>query len=313
MDFKKYIDGALCKAEQGDKIEYLTLKGRASSNILTNAANIPAGGYHYEADITKFWDEFKKLKKEVDYPLSFNTLMLRVLAEGLKAAPRLNSHMVYKHDASCGHLVVKKHIDVAVPIFMDDGSTFPVKICRLEERSLKGIYEEMERLTKMLEKTDVDRVLLDLSAQRMIGYALKGKFVTVAKHLYHAYVGQYKITKPSEIFKHADRNPENSLQPYELNEATVCLSNLGSISRDFNGNVTYAPLLYPQVFLMALGAVTDKDYAFKNEKGEVDIATKKVLPINVMFDHRIGAFGDVVPFIRKVNEIFQNPEIIREW
>ena len=50
-----------------------------------------------------------------------------------------------------------------------------------------------------------------------------------------------------------------------------------------------------------------------NEKGEVDIGTKKLLPITLMFDHRIGAFNDVMPFIKKLDEIFQNPQIMREW
>ena len=65
--------------------------------------------------------------------------------------------------------------------------------------------------------------------------------------------------------------------------------------------------------LFAMGVVKDTDYAFRNEKGEVDIATKKTLPITLMFDHRIGAFNDVMPFIKKLDEIFANPEIIREF
>jgi pyruvate dehydrogenase E2 component (dihydrolipoamide acetyltransferase) len=64
---------------------------------------------------------------------------------------------------------------------------------------------------------------------------------------------------------------------------------------------------------MAMGALQDKEYAFRNDKGEVDLATKKVLPINIMFDHRIGGFADVVPFIKKIDEIFANPEVIWEW
>ena len=48
-------------------------------------------------------------------------------------------------------------------------------------------------------------------------------------------------------------------------------------------------------------------------KGKVDIETKKMLPINLVFDHRIGAFNDTMPFVRKLEEIFANPEVIREW
>ena len=64
---------------------------------------------------------------------------------------------------------------------------------------------------------------------------------------------------------------------------------------------------------MALGAVQDKDYAFRNDKGEVDLGTKKILPINIMFDHRIGGFNDVIPFIKKLDEIFAAPEVMWEW
>lgn len=313
MSLKKFLDTALCRPEEGDKVEYFNLKARVSGNVLTNATGIPAGGYNYEADVTKFWDEFKAMKKEADYPLSFNTLMLRVLAEGLKAAPRLNSHLEYNSKNTCGRLIVKKHIDVAVPVFMESGETFPVKLRNLEEKNLKEIYEEMDRLLTVLKTTDVDRVLFDVIAQRIVGFVLKGKIGTAISMAVSGYVGKGKVAKLSGLFKHADRDPEKSLQPYELNEGTVCLTNLGSISAGLPGNVTYAPLLYPQSFIMAIGAVQDKEYVFKNDKGEIEIGTKKMLPVNIMFDHRIGGFGDVVPFLKTINNIFENPEIIRNW
>ncbi len=313
MDFKKFIHGALNKPEKDDTIEYYNLKARVSGNVLTNAQqNIPAGGYNYEADITKFWQEFQALKAECDYRLSFNTLMLRVLTEGLKAAPRLNAHMEYNHKASCGRLIIKKHVDIAVPVLMESGETFPIKIRNVEQMTLKDISAEMDRLLTTLKTTDVDRVLFDIILQRIIGFLLKGKFATTAQQIATGYVGKYKVAKFSGLFKHAPRDA-TSLQMNELNEGTVCLTNLGSLYSGLNGNVTYAPILYPQVFIMAIGAIQDKEYAFRNEKGEVDLATKKVLPINIMFDHRIGGFADTVPFIKKLDEIFSNPEVIRTW
>jgi len=313
MSLKEFLDGALTRPEEGDTVEYYNLKARVSGNVLTNAQqNIPAGGYNYEADITKFWQEFQSLKQECDYKLTFNTLMLRVLTEGLKAAPRLNAHMEYNHKASCGRLIIKKHIDIAVPVLLDSGETFPIKVRRAEQMTLKEISAEMDRLMKTLETTDVDRVLFDVILQRIIGFLLRGKFVTTAKQIATGYVGKYKVAKLSGLFEHAPRD-SSSLQMNELNEGTVCLTNLGTLYKGLNGNVTYAPILYPQVFIMALGAMQDKDYVFRNEKGEIDLATKKVLPINIMFDHRIGGFADVVPFIQKLDEIFANPEIIRSW
>lgn len=314
MDLKEYLAGALTKPMEGDEVEYFKIKGRVSGNVLTNAQkNIPAGGYNYEADITKFWEEFQNLKKNCGYQLSFNTLMMRVLAEGLKVAPRLNAHMDYRPLSSSGRLIIKKHIDVAMPVLLETGETFPVKVRNIEEMNLKELQAEIDRMLATLKTTDVDRVLFDVILQRIIGFILKGKFVSTAAQIYTGYCGKFKVAKLSGLFEHAPRDASKSLQMYELNEGSVCLTNLGSLYKGLNGNVTYAPILYPQVFIMAMCAVQDRDYAFRNEKGEVDIATKKILPINLMFDHRIGGFADVVPFIKKLDEIFANPEVIREW
>ena len=145
MDFKEYMRGALTAPEKDDTVEYFNLKARVSGNVLTNAQReMPTPSYICESDITKFWEEYKKLKADCGYRLSFNALMMRVLVEGLKAAPRLNSHIEYKHTASCGRLIVKKHIDVAMPVFFESGETFPVKVRGIETMSLKEIALEID-------------------------------------------------------------------------------------------------------------------------------------------------------------------------
>lgn len=314
MDMKEYMRGALMQPEEGDTVEYFDLKGRISGYILTEAQqNIPTPGYNYEADITKFWEEFRKLKAECDYPLSFNTLMMRVLVEGLKAAPRLNAHLEYDPFSTKGRLIVKKHIDVAMPIYFEDGRTFPVKVRHIEDKSLKGISDEITDMMERLKTTDMDSVLFDLIAQRMVGFTLKGKIVAAAVQIASGFFGKYKLTTLSEYFKPKPKKEGPSLQMNELNEGTVCLTNWGPLYKGLTGQVTYTPLLYPQVFLMAMGNIRDTEYVFRNEKGEIDLGTKKVLPITLLFDHRIGGFADVMPFIKKLDEIFANPEIMREW
>jgi hypothetical protein len=140
MDFKKFMAGALELPEEGDRVEYFKLKQRVSGNVLTNAQRETVGaGYFYEADITKFWEEFKKLQSEVDYKLSFNTVMMRAMVEGLKAAPRLNAHMKYNHTSSSGKLIVKKHVDVAMPYIFETGEKYvtvreidATKVCQVK-------------------------------------------------------------------------------------------------------------------------------------------------------------------------------------
>lgn len=312
MDFKKFIAGALELPEEGDRVEYFKLKQRVSGNVLTNAQRETVGAaYFYEADITKFWDEFKTLQKEVDYKLSFNTLMMRVLIEGLKAAPRLNAHMKYDHTSSSGKLIVKKHVDVAMPYIFETGETFPLKVLHAEEKSLKELQLYINDLIERAERSDINQVLMDLITQRMIGFILRGKFISTAAQISSGFIGKGKVTKIQDMFKKAESNVEILME--ELNEGTVCFTNWGSVHRNMEGNIGYTPLLYPQVFLMGTGSARDRNFVFKNDKGEVDIETKKMLPINLVFDHRIGAFNDTMPFVRKLEEIFANPEIIREW
>lgn len=312
MDFKKFIAGALELPEEGDRVEYFKLKQRVSGNVLTNAQRETVGAaYFYEADITKFWDEFKALQKEVDYKLSFNTLMMRVLIEGLKAAPRLNAHMKYDHTSSSGKLIVKKHVDVAMPYIFETGETFPLKVLHAEEKNLKELQLYINDLIERAERSDINQVLMDLITQRMIGFILRGKFISTAAQISSGFIGKGKVTKIQDMFKKAESNVEILME--ELNEGTVCFTNWGSVHRNMEGNIGYTPLLYPQVFLMGTGSARDRNFVFKNEKGEVDIETKKMLPINLVFDHRIGAFNDTMPFVRKLEEIFANPEIIREW
>lgn len=311
MDIKKLLNTALCKPDKEDTVEYFNMKGRVSANVLTTSQqSMPTCSYTYEADITKFWEEFKSLKSDCDYQLSFNTLMMRVLIEGLKVAPRLNAHIEYNHTTACGRLVVKKHINVAMPVCMKNGETFTVNVLETENKNLKELSAQISELVYKLENSDVDRSLFDLLTLRMVGRMFMGKIVSTASQIATAYLGKYKVVAFNEIFK---PHKENDLTIDELNEGTVCLTNWGALANGFNGTVTHSPLLHPQVFLLSIGNVREENFVFRNDKGKIDMGTKKILPISLMFDHRIGGFSDIVPFLKKLDEIFSNPEVIKEW
>lgn len=313
MDFKKFINGALGRPEKGDTVKPFGLRGRVSGYILTKAQrNIPTCGYNYEADLTRFWEEFQNFKKECGYHISFNTIMMKVLVEGLKEAPKLNAHLKFNTTSSCGTIILKKHIDVAMPVVLDNGETFPLKVEAAEEKTLQELSAQIDNLVERLKKTDIDKVMFEVIAQRTVGLMLSGAVVPTIAQTVTGYVGKHKVAKVKD---HFHRNPRDGsiLLMEELSEGTVCLTNWGPLYEGLNGNVTYTPLLFPQTFLMAMGSIRDTEYAFKNEQGVVDIGIKKLLPITLMFDHRIGGFNDVMPFIKKLDEIFQNPEIMREW
>ena len=52
-----------------------------------------------------------------------------------------------------------------MPIFMDDGVTFPVKVRAIEDKSLKEISEQIADIMRRIDKTDVIQLsVLQLSA-----------------------------------------------------------------------------------------------------------------------------------------------------
>ena len=43
------------------------------------------------------------------------------------------------------------------------------------------------------------------------------------------------------------------------------------------------------------------------------IEVRHILPITIAIDHRVLYYSDVVPLMRKFDEIFANAEIIQSW
>lgn len=315
MRERKFLDAALCKPEPGDKIEYFNnIKRRLNGYILTeNQKSQPQAGYCYEIDVTDMWDEFRKLKETCGYKLSFNTILMKAMVEGLKVAPRLNAHIDFDDYRCCGTLTIKKHIDVAMPVMLESGETFPVKICNCEERNLQGLQEEINVTIEKMKNTDIDGVLFDIVIQRTVGMLLKGQIKKTVAQTVAGIVGKHKIGTFGGLFKTNATDGEKGLKSHQLNEGTVCFSNWAGLYEGLRGFETTSPLLYPQVFMMGVGGFIEKDFAFRNEKGEIDLKTRKMLPVTLTFDHRIGAFNDVIPFIKRLDEIFANPQEIHQW
>lgn len=314
MSERSFLDAALDRLEEGDKIEYFNnIKRRMNGYVLTeNQRNQPQAAYSYEIDVTDMWEEYKKLKETCGYKLSFNTIIMMAMVEGLKAAPRLNAHINFNHLRCCGTIIIKKHIDVSMPVMLDSGDTFPVKICHCEEKNLQELQEEIDVMTYKMKNTDIDAVLGDLVVQRTLGFLLKGQIKKTVAQTLAGIVGKHKIGSIGNFFK-KQATDENSLKYYHLNEGTVCFSNWAGLYDGLRGFETTSPLLYPQVFMMGVGGFIEKDFAYRNEKGEIDLKTRKMLPVTLTFDHRIGAFNDVIPFMKKMDEIFENPEVIQSW
>ena len=95
----------------------------------------------------------------------------------------------------------------------------------------------------------------------------------------------------------------------DLEQGTVTVSNIGSTYLGQKGAMTLLEIVPPQVCAFGVGAVQKKPVVTDNDEIEV----RRVLPICIAFDHRALDFGDIVPFMKKLDEIFSSPEVIFSW
>ena len=62
-----------------------------------------------------------------------------------------------------------------------------------------------------------------------------------------------------------------------------------------------------------MGSIMKKPVVKQDENGNDVIVIGNELPIDLVFDHRAVDFGEVVPFIQRLEDIFRNPEQMYNW
>lgn len=202
MNLREYMRAARLEPENGDRAEYMTMADKMLSNVFVNGQrNSPVVCTLYKADVTKFVEAFDKLRAECDYKLTLNAVMLKVLTECLKAAPRLNAHYKYNHTLTAGQYIIKKNIDVSMAICKSDGTTFQMKLQRLEDKSLKEIALMAADARERFEKADLSEVMFEASRQHIIGELSKGKIIEPLRQALNASFGKGKVVRLSQTLK----------------------------------------------------------------------------------------------------------------
>lgn len=256
---------------------------------------IPHVSYMYEPDITNFIDEFKKLKEENKSlkNVSINSLMLKVFSEGLKFAPKLNAHISYNQSTGEGEIRTIKDINVNMPWILPNGKMMTISINNIEEMSLYEINKYI--------KEDLGQKISNMDSKSLSkSFSDKINFNTIDSII----SGERKISE--------DNNGENkSKLPLEI--GTITISNIGSTYRDQRGAITLLDIIPPQVCVIGFGAILEKPGVYIDENGEKAIGIRKTLPICLAFDHRALDFGEIIPFMKKLDSIFENPNILKSF
>jgi pyruvate dehydrogenase E2 component (dihydrolipoamide acetyltransferase) len=294
------------------------LQRKVVSHMTSTAwQSIPHVTYVYEPDITDFYDEFKKLvaeRKKDNYKISFNTMMIKIIIEGLLKAPDLNSFIEFNHRKTEGITHILKDINVSIPWLLPNGKMITPTVINAGKMSLNDISSYITNLSKRIEKTNIDEMLYRAVFTDTINELKKLNF-TVLRRIIASKLTKNKIEglkgKEKEAYY---KIPEvDRLTEKDIMSGTVTFSNIGSLYKEQRGYFSLLEIIPPQVFAIGLASIQERPGVYIDEHGSKEIGIRKILPMCLAFDHRAVDFNSIVPFIKRLDEIFAKPNVIHNW
>jgi pyruvate/2-oxoglutarate dehydrogenase complex dihydrolipoamide acyltransferase (E2) component len=282
--------------------------------------SVPLVAYNYEPDITDFIAAFKTLSERNlqstadPFKLTFNTIMLKAVVEGLKAAPKLNSLLEFNARTVNGRLLVCEDINISLPWLLPDGKMITPIIMKADQLSLQGIGKSIAELDKKIKNTNIDEMLYRSVRADTLG-EVKRLNPRMFSRVYSSLLGHQRL----QHLRGADKRkyyslPENQrLTEKDIMDGTVTLSNIGSLYREQQGGFSLLEVVPPQVLAVGIGAIQEKPGVYLDNSRNKQIGIRKVLPICLAFDHRAVDFSTLVPFLKRMDAIFAEPEEIYRW
>ena len=278
---------------------------------------IPHVTYNYEPDVTEFMIEYKRLNENCapENKITLNTLMLKIIVEGLKADPAMNAHINFDRKLVRGELHTFEDINISMPMVLPNGEMMTINLHNFESKTLDQMVDYIADVNRRVKNTDLNEVMFDVSLDNTLTALKQGKIKQTIYRLIGSKTGKHKVKTLSGKAKRAyEAIPETDrLTKHDIEPGTITVSNIGSTYRQQRGETCLLEIVPPQVCAIALGAVQDKPVVIVNEAGEKEIAIREVMPLCIAFDHRALDFGEIVPFIKRLDEIFEEPEIIHTW
>lgn len=298
--------------------EYFGIQRKIVANMTTESwQNIPHVTYMYEPDVTKFFKEYKKLNqnRSGDEKITFNTLMLKVITEGLKAAPVMNSHIEFDRKLVRGRIDTFSDINISMPTILPNGQMMTINLRDFGNKNLDEMTAYINDVRRRAEKTNLTEAMYSVSFDNTMKNLKKGRIFQTIGRLYGANFGKCKISHfRGKAKREYESIPETErLTIKDLEQGTVTVSNIGSTYLAQRGATALLEIVPPQVCALSVGAVLEKPLVVKKNDGRKEIEARNVLPICIAFDHRALDFGEIVPFMKCLDEIFENPSVIRSW
>lgn len=301
------------------KEEYFGIARKIVSNMTSQSwEEIPHGVVTYDADVTELFKEYKKLNAgctDKTKKITINTVMLKILCEAFKAAPKMNTHLEFNRKLVRGRLKFFDHIDISMPMVLPSGEMMTVNMHNMGNKTLTQMTADINDTIRRAKNSDMNEVMYEVSLANTLEGLKDGKIAQTINRLIGSKTGKHKVkTLSGKAKKEYYSIPlSDRLTKHDIEQGTTTVSNLGSIYREQKGICTILEIIPPQTTAIAVNAAQKRATVVTDENGNDKIETRLVMPLTIAIDHRALDYGDVVPFMRKLDEIFENPTVIQSW
>lgn len=302
------------------KEEYFGIARKIVSNMTTQSWDeIPHATLTYEADVTELFNESKKLNADCTdktKKITINTVMLKIICEGLKAAPKMNTHLVFNKKLVRGTLKYFDNIDISMPMILPSGEMMTVNMHDMGNKSLSEMTEAINATAARAKNSDMNEVMFEVSLDNTLKGLKEGKILQAIRRLYGSKMPgkhQVKTLSGDAKKKYYSIPVSKRLTKHDIEQGTTTISNLGSVYREQKGVCALLEIIPPQTTAFAINAAQKRPTVVTDKNGKDTIETKLIMPITIAIDHRALDYGDIVPFMRKLDEIFENPSVVQNW
>ncbi len=302
------------------KTENFKITRKIVSNMTAQSwEEIPHATMTYEADATELLEEIKRLNDERaqgEDKITINTVMLKIICEGLKAAPKMNTTLDFNRKLVRGTLKYHDQIDISMPMILHTGEMMTVNMHDMGSKTLTEMTCAINDTVRRANNSNLEEVMYEVSIDNTLTGLKQGKILQAIRRLYGSKMPgkhQVKVLSGKAKKEYYSIPEKDRLTKHDIEQGTTTVSNLGSIYREQKGFCALLEIIPPQTTAFAVNAVQKRAVVVTDENSNDKIEVRKIIPITIAIDHRALDYGDCVGFFKRLDEIFANPSLIRDW
>ena len=243
--------------------------------------------------------------------ITFNTAMLKIIAEGIKACPKMNAHIRFSRHTARGSVTTFEQIDVTTPVMLDRNTMMTLKLRDIGSKSLSEIRDCLADLVSRAKNTNMQHVMSEVAIHDTLAELKRFRLIKAIGRLIGYLLDGGSRWRLHGADKRAyDAIPVTQRLTYrDLEQGTITVSNPGTLYKRFGGACTILEIVPPQIAAIAINMVRDRVVVDKDGT----IRPAKITELTIAFDHRALDASDLVPFVTRVRKLIESPEPLKGW